>query len=86
MGKGSSKLLWLGTLLLAAVGCKNGSELKPPKQPDDYRVPPLDNQRYSNPVVYPKEKSDEDSFKARIQERDAIPTIPGRPTPGIPQP
>jgi len=50
-------LLGLGGLLLAvAIGCSTDKDqLRPPKQPEEFRAPPETDPRYSKPIEYPKD-------------------------------
>jgi hypothetical protein len=68
---GSRKLRWLGALLLAAVGCRSPHDLKPPKHPDEFTLPPQQDKRFSGPAVYPDEKK-YDPIKLRQQEEEAL--------------
>lgn len=74
----SGRLHWLVGLLLVVAGCKSPPELKPPKQPDDYRLPPANDDRFSKPLTYPKDRFEQDFFKARQQEQDTVSPL-GRP-------
>ena len=71
------KVWWnmLGVLsvLLAQSGCKNESLLRPPKNPEEYRLPPTD-QRYVDPPQPPKETLNQDPGKKN--------TDPGAPSSG----
>jgi hypothetical protein len=55
--------IWLGlplATLLGAAGCANMDNLKPPKHPDEYRLPPENDATYSEPTKYDKKLLNED--------------------------
>jgi hypothetical protein len=83
---GWGKLRGLGVLLLAALGCHPTPELKPPPHPESYALPPRSDERYCRPPQYPKDKSDEDILKAKIEEANQPITPPAGPgaSPGRP--
>jgi hypothetical protein len=67
-------------LVLTVVSCHSTvPDLKPPKAPDEYRLPPPDA-RFSEPVTPPKEKFQEDLLKSKLDNETPMPG-PGR-TPG----
>jgi hypothetical protein len=80
------RLRGLGVLLLAAAGCHPTPELKPPPQPESYALPSMSEERYCRPPVYPKDKTDEDLLKSKIEEANQPITPPGGPgaSPGRP--
>jgi hypothetical protein len=77
----SRGLRWLGVLVLAAASCHSGvPDLKPPKGPDEYVLPPPDP-RFSQPVTPPREKFQDDFFKSKL-DGDPQPPGLGRPQGG----
>jgi hypothetical protein len=57
--------MWDGLGLLAAallglVGCATDNQVKAPKHPEEYNVPPEDDRRYSQPPEYAKELLNKD--------------------------
>jgi hypothetical protein len=88
MGWKRNKLRWLGSLLLVAASCQSPPELKPPRGPEDFRLPPTSDERFSKPINYPKNKADDDYIKAR-QIDDMNPSPMGRGagmSPGVARP
>jgi hypothetical protein len=61
--------------ICAFLGCKSEPKLKPPAHPEELKLPPLADQRYSSPD-YPKAafKSDNDKKK----DPDELPGMAGR--------
>jgi hypothetical protein len=89
MSQNWSKLRWLGCFLLAAASCRSTPDLKPPKAPEDYRLPPNTDDRFSKPINYPKSKAEDDYFKAKQMDDLTTPGPgkgPGIMTPGINRP
>jgi len=85
----SGNLRWLGILLLLFASCKSTPGLKPPKGPEDFRLPPTSDERFSKPINYPKNKADEDYFKAKQMDDSTTPINPAHGagmTPGIARP
>ena len=62
------RLRWLGVLVLGLGGCwTTQPELKPPKQPERYAVPPQDDARFSQPIQYPKGTLNQEPAKKTIK-------------------
>jgi hypothetical protein len=59
------KLGWLGGVLLVAASCRSNPDLKPPKPPESYALPPASDPRFSQPPIYPKDRSQDDFFKSK---------------------
>ena len=59
---------WVGAFLLALSGCHTDPPLKP-DLPEEYRLPPSDDSRFSSPPAYPKETLDSGTFK-KDQQRN----------------
>jgi hypothetical protein len=79
----SNKLGWLGSLLLAVASCRTTPpDLKPPKGPEDFRLPPTSDDRFSQPIDYPKNRFEEDPLKAKMQD-DTPAALPGKTGPGM---
>lgn len=59
-----------GLLLAVAVGCNttDSNQLRPPKQPEEFRAPPESDPRYSRPLEYPKETMDQDNFLKKAKD------------------
>ena len=58
------KTRWLGAILLGLAGCQTAQpELKPAQQPEEFRVPPTDDPRFSSPTKYPKETLNQDLLR-----------------------
>ncbi|MFO0928449.1 MAG: hypothetical protein U0736_15715 [Gemmataceae bacterium] len=70
----------VAVLLVAAVGlagcANNENQIRPPKQPEEYRDPPDNDARYSGPIQYPAETMGEDTLLKRAKDKD------GKMTPG----
>ncbi len=54
------RTLWFGIGLLVATavvlaGCAHHDPMKPPKRPEEYKVPPTEDARFSQPPKYPKD-------------------------------
>jgi len=72
------RALWnsLGLVLLLSAGCRStGPELKPPPQPENWSLPPKDDQRYSG---YYKEPVGGPNGSPRRSVGDASPVVPVR--------
>jgi hypothetical protein len=55
--------IWLGlplATLLGAAGCASTENLKPPKHPDEYVLPPENDVTYSEPPKYDKSLLNQD--------------------------
>ena len=51
----SVPLRWLGTALLLVTGClSNKPNLRPPKRPEEFTLPPETEARFSKPITYPE--------------------------------
>jgi hypothetical protein len=62
--------------MLGALGCHSDANLRPPKEPEAYNVPPDNDPRFSQPVSYPKNLLFQDSIHKADQ--DASPSgVPG---------
>ena len=53
------RAVWIGLGVLAAAafvlaGCASTDPSKPPKHPEEYVTPPVEDARYSQPPAYPK--------------------------------
>jgi hypothetical protein len=60
----------LGAALLCLTGCwETEANLRPPKQPEEYRLPPEDDARFSSPPSYPKGTLNQDYIK-KDKERE----------------
>jgi hypothetical protein len=49
--------VWLRLLSaawLVALGCHNRQNLRPPKRPEEYTLPPEAEARFSKPIAYPE--------------------------------
>jgi hypothetical protein len=57
----------LGIFIGSVVGCVSASKLKPPKQPEEYVVPPNDS-RYNGYQTYPARILGEGRIKAGLQQ------------------
>ncbi|MSR30105.1 MAG: hypothetical protein EXR99_01245 [Gemmataceae bacterium] len=40
--------------ILMAPGCVWNDHLKPPTRPEEYKLPPMEDKRFSQPVQFPK--------------------------------
>lgn len=71
--------LVVGPLLLAGlgfVGCTwSDKEVRPPKPPEEFVVPPEDDARYGKPHEYPKDTLDQDMLLKKTKDG-------GKSTPG----
>lgn len=48
------QMRWLGFALLVALGCTTSKpDLRPPKRPEAYNVPPETEARFSKPIAFP---------------------------------
>ena len=71
MFAGWMRLGVLGILVLATVGCLNTDKrLKPPKQPDQYVLPPTADGRYQNYPDYPARVMNDARIKAAMKDDD----------------
>jgi hypothetical protein len=59
--------------LLAALGCHSDANLRPPKQPEAYNLPPENDPRFSQPVSYPKPLLFQDSIHKADQDPSGVP-------------
>ena len=50
--------------ILGHAGCKHEALLRPPKNPEEYRIPPKD-ERYTGPPQPPKETLNQDPAKPK---------------------
>ena len=41
-------------LVYLFLGCTTTDNLKPPKKPEEFKVPPVEDKRFSQPIQYPK--------------------------------
>jgi hypothetical protein len=59
-----------GLLAAVAAGCHatDNNNLRPPKQPDEFRAPPESDPRYSRPIEYPKDTMDQDSIMKKAKD------------------
>jgi hypothetical protein len=68
----------LGLLLAALVGLVGctppNNQLRPPKRPEEYVVPPEEDLRFSTPPDYPKDLLNKDNL---IRPKDTTPGLPG---------
>ena len=67
-----------GAVLLCVSGCwETESNLRPPKQPEEYRLPPDDDSRFSSPPAYPKGTLNQDFIKKdKEREENNKPNFP----------
>src|SRR5262249_24191230 len=78
--RGAGCRWWAGLgLLLAALGCLTGckpttNQLRPPKPPEEYAIPPEDEARFSQPPEYPKDTLNKDNL---IRPKDSSSGLPG---------
>jgi hypothetical protein len=63
------------TAIIAHAGCKNESMLRPPKNPEEYKIPPGDA-RYTQPPEPPKEYLNQD-WMAKNRADPNNPSTPG---------
>jgi hypothetical protein len=64
------------TLALAIIGCaKNQKFVPPPKHPDEYKLPPDQDARFSKPVEYPNNVLNEDKIR---KPADPDANVPGK--------
>jgi hypothetical protein len=54
--------------LLGLLGCHSDANLRPPKQPEAYRLPPESDPRFSEPVSYPKQLLFQDAIHKADQD------------------
>ena len=70
-------LFGLGAALLCLPGCwHTDSNLHPPKQPEEFRLPPEDDPRFSNPPSYPKGVLNQDYLKKDKEREENKPGFP----------
>jgi hypothetical protein len=74
----------LGLLLVALgglAGCKptTTNQLRPPKPPEEYNIPPDEESRFSQPPEYPKDTLNKDNL---IRPKDSSTGPPGSPGSG----
>lgn len=74
-------LILIGICLASwSFGCKNtGPEIKPPKGPEEYRLPPDNDPRYSKHVTYPKDTLYQSPIK-KTQDPNGMPFSPSMQT------
>jgi hypothetical protein len=66
----------MAATLLGVFGCaSDDAHLKPPKVPDEYNVPPLDDPRFSQPPKYPAGTLNNDPLNK--VKGDGEPATPG---------
>jgi hypothetical protein len=66
-----------GAALLALAGCwSTQPNLKPPSHPEEYRLPPSDDARFSSYIEYPKDTLNQDTILKNNKNQ------PGMPGPG----
>ncbi len=57
---------WVGCILLLAAGCWNTKpSVKPPPHPDEFKLPPEDDARFSKPLEYPKGALNQDFIRKK---------------------
>ncbi len=57
-------LSWLGAALLGLAGCTSQQpNLKPAPHPEEFKLPPGDDARFSSYIEYPKELLNNDTLK-----------------------
>lgn len=55
MRTSSAWLRWLSAVLLLVTGCLSGKpNLRPPKRPEEFAMPPENESRFSKPITYPE--------------------------------
>jgi hypothetical protein len=62
------------------ASCRSTPDLKPAKQPERYGLPPANDERYSRPPDYPRNRFEEDLLQPKL-DGDPSPTL-GRPGAG----
>ena len=70
-------LFGLSTALLCLTGCwHSDANLHPPKPPEEFRLPPEDDPRFSNPPSYPKGVLNQDYIKKDKEREESKPGFP----------
>ena len=79
-------LLVLGMVLIVLSSCAHDESFKPPKPEPEYKVPPLDDPRFSNYVQYP-EKAMDKGWDKKSEDLDPVTPasqkMPARPSAGM---
>jgi hypothetical protein len=70
-----------GLLAFAVIGCHHAvlDPNRPPPNPEEFKLPPAEDARFSKPVQYPKNLLNSDILQSRMAKKD---TNKG---PGIPK-
>ena len=59
--------------LWAALGCQSDANLRPPKQPEAFILPPESDARFSLPIEYPRNTLFQDSIHKADQDPIGVP-------------
>ncbi len=55
-------------LVYLILGCTTTDNLKPPKKPEEFKVPPVEDKRFSQPIEYPKGTLNNEPIKKAINK------------------
>ena len=66
-------LLLTAAALLGLIGCGKENLLQPPKPKDEFRQPPVDDARFSNPPSYPNKLLNQDTIHKGEDDDDDSP-------------
>ncbi len=66
-------LLLTAAALLGLIGCAKENLLQPPKPKDEYKTPPADDPRFSNPPSYPNKLLNQDTIQKSDDDDDPAP-------------
>jgi hypothetical protein len=69
--------------LLGALGCHSDANLRPPKQPEAFNLPPETDPKFSQPIEYPKQYLFQDSIHKADDGPAGVPGAGGMRGPGV---
>jgi hypothetical protein len=69
--------------LLGALGCQSDANLRPPKQPEAFNLPPENDPKFSQPTEYPRQLLFQDSIHNADQGPTGVPGAGGMRGPGV---